>query len=292
MEYRKDASIDQSRVRYSGRGGPTGRRVALGGGLGGLVIVVLVVLFGSNFGITLDDIMREESVVEPVSTDAPECQTAADIDTDRDCRWAAYDVALESYWSGAFSSGFRPVSAMQLFSGQIPTACGTGASEMGPFYCPGDETIYLDTEFMGYLFDKLGAAGGDAAELYVVAHEYGHHISHLTGQLEAAQTAGASGPDSAQVRLELQADCYAGVFFHNTAQDPDSPIAAISEDDLLRITDAARAVGDDHIQQQQTGTVQPESWTHGSSEMRQRWVSKGFESGDPNVCDTFGPGDI
>lgn len=287
VEFRQDAQLDQSRVRYGGRGSGRGPGLAIGGGAGGVVLIVLLLLFGGDLG---DLIGVSEDPGQRESQPQPECETVTDIDENHECRWVAYDTALYNYWSQVVED-FQPAQ-QQLFSGQISTACGTGSSRMGPFYCPADQTIYLDTQFMGELLTQLGAEGGAAAELYIVAHEYGHHISNLTGQLQQGRQGDQTGPRSGQVRLELQADCYAGVFFNNTLQDPGSPIEAVTDDDLRRVVDAARAVGDDHIQQQQGGQVVPESWTHGSSEMRQRWVTRGFDSGDPNVCDTFATDDL
>lgn len=296
MEYRDDARIDTSHVR---RGGGGGRRRGGGiaiGGVGGLAVVVLVLLFGNNLGISLSDVIGEDMApqqqAERANTDAmQQCRTGADIEADRECRWPAYVSAIEGYWDDALT-GYEHAPT-QLFSGQVATACGTGSSEMGPFYCPGDTTVYLDTQYLGQLLDQLGAAGGDAAEAYVLAHEYGHHVSNLTGSMRSARDGdNTTGPASNQVRLELQADCYAGVFFANTVQDPTSPIRDVTRDDLARIVGAARAVGDDHIQQRGGGRVVPESWTHGSSEMRQRWVLTGFDSGDANQCDTFSTDDL
>jgi hypothetical protein len=295
MEFRDNARIDNANIRYGGGGGGRrggGRGLAVGGGLGGLIITLLLLVFGGgNLGINPDDILGGGQARPQSVEQNPECRTGADVDANPDCRWAAYVVAIEDYW-GQVVEGYTPATT-QLFSGQVATACGTGSSEMGPFYCPGDQTIYIDTEFMGVLLDQLGAAGGYAAEAYIVAHEYGHHISNLTGTMQQARSMGNdTGPTSGQVRLELQADCYAGVWFANTIKDPESPIESVTQDDLNRIVDAARAVGDDHIQQQQGGRVVPESWTHGSSEMRQLWVAKGFNSGDPRVCDTFSTDDL
>lgn len=291
MEYRDNVNLDGNRVRYGGGGGRRGG-LAVGGGVGGLLVVLLVVIFGGNVGDLLGAATNDTgSQRSPVS--GTECSGQVDIDNFRECRWAGYEVALTDYWSSAFTSGFTPISSLQIFSGQVATGCGTGSSEMGPFYCPSDETIYLDDEFVGQLLSQLGTARSDAAELYIVGHEYGHHISHLTGQMEKAHASGnQTGPQSASVRLELQADCYAGVFFKNTLKDKNSPIESITQDDLDRIVDAARAVGDDHIQQQSGGRVVPESWTHGSSKMRQHWTALGFSSGDPNVCDTFSTNDL
>ena len=295
MEFRDNARIDNANIRYGGGGGGGrrgGRGLAVGGGLGGLIIAILLMVFGGgNLGINPDDILGGGEAAPQQVEPNPECRTGADIESNPECRWPAYVVAIENYWSQVVE-GYSPATT-QLFSGQVATACGTGSSEMGPFYCPGDQTVYIDTEFMSVLLNQLGAAGGYAAEAYIVAHEYGHHISNLTGTMQQARSMGNdTGPTSGQVRLELQADCYAGVWFANTLKDPESPIESITQDDLNRIVDAARAVGDDHIQQQQGGRVVPESWTHGSSEMRQLWVAKGFNSGDPNVCDTFSTDDL
>ena len=172
---------------------------------------------------------------------------------------------------------------------QIATGCGTATSQVGPFYCPADKVVYLDDSFFDTMLEgQLGAQGGDAAEAYVLAHEYGHHISDLTGVLARAQASGNStGPKSAQVRLELQADCYAGAWLANATADPDSPIRKVTRDDLDRAVDAALAVGDDRIQMKSTGSVSPESWTHGSAAMRKKWLATGFNSGDPGQCNTF-----
>jgi hypothetical protein len=175
-----------------------------------------------------------------------------------------------------------------VFDGQIDTGCGTATAQVGPFYCPSDKVVYLEgTFFDEMLKGQLGAKGGDAAEAYVIAHEYGHHISDLTGTLAKAQSYQGTGPKSAQVRLELQADCYAGVWLANATKDPNSPIRTITADDLANAVDAAKAVGDDRIQLRSTGQVSPESWTHGSSAMRRKWLAVGFNSGDANKCDTF-----
>ncbi len=270
--------------------------MAIGGGLGGVVLLALVLLFGDNLGISVNDLMGpgepgQNTQNNQNAQDGISCKKGVDIEANPECRWDAYASATEGYWSTVVD-GYKS-APMQIFSGQISTACGTGSSEMGPFYCPGDEVVYLDTQLTEKLLTKLGAEGGDAAEAYVVAHEYGHHVSHLTGQMEQARAGGNdTGPASNKVRLELQADCYAGVFFANTVDDADSPIESVTRDDLARVADAASAVGDDHIQEQGSGRVVPESWTHGSSDMRQRWVTKGFDSGDPNSCDTFATDDL
>ncbi len=294
MEFRDSARIDTSDVqRGGGSGRRSGGRMAIGGGVGGVVVLVLVLLFGNSLGINVEDVLGSGDTGQDTQTTQSDitCKDGKDIKANPECRWNAYTAAIERYWSSAVE-GYQKAPT-RIFSGEIATACGTGTSEMGPFYCPGDTTVYVDTQFTEQLLESLGAQGGYAAEAYVVAHEYGHHISQLTGQMAKSRAGGNdTGPTSNQVRLELQADCYAGVFFANTVKDQESPIESVTKDDLNRVVDAAAAVGDDHIQQRGGGRVVPESWTHGSSEMRQRWVTKGFETGDPNVCDTFSTDDL
>jgi len=173
-----------------------------------------------------------------------------------------------------------------LFTGAVGTACGTGQSATGPFYCPGDQRVYIDLGFYRSLKDRLGAPG-DFAQAYVIAHEYGHHVQHLTGQSRAVQESGdREGPQSGSVRLELQADCYAGAWAANAVE---TGFVTISEADIQEGLSAAAAVGDDRIQETSSGRVDPGSWTHGSAEQRQKWFRTGLSTGDPNACDTFAP---
>lgn len=282
MQYNKNAKLDSSQM---GSGGGRGGVVALGGGAG-IIVMILALVFGFDPGA----IMGSTTGAPSGENEYAACKTGADIEANRECRYVAYTNSIQDYWSKAFS-GYE-MTKTQIFTGSIPTGCGTATSAVGPFYCPADKTVYLDTGFFDQMLEgRLGAAGGDAAEAYVIAHEYGHHISNLTGVLAQVQSAGQqTGPTSPQVRLELQADCYAGVWLANATNDPESPIAAITQDDLNRAVDAAIAVGDDRIQEATTGRVDRESWTHGSSAQRKRWMAIGFNSGDPNQCDTFAVG--
>ena len=190
----------------------------------------------------------------------------------------------EDVWSRVLSNYREPT--MVLFSGRVNSACGTASAAVGPFYCPGDAKLYLDTEFFGELSRRLGAPG-DFAQAYVIAHEVGHHIQRETGVLTEVQRlksrAREAEANALQVRVELQADCYAGVWAGRT----EAAKQVLEQGDLDEAMRAAAAVGDDSLQRQATGTVRPETFTHGTSEQRQRWFRTGFETQDPEACDTF-----
>lgn len=282
MQYNEGARLDPSQM--GGGGGGRGGGVAVGGGAS-ILILILAMIFGFDPGALLGGGTSSapgESSQNPFAA----CTSGADIAENRDCRFVAYTNSIQSYWSQALP-GYQQ-SKTVMFDNQIQTACGAATSAVGPFYCPADAQVYLDGTFFDQMLPQLGAKGGDAAEAYVIAHEYGHHIQNLTGVMEQVQRQGQqTGPTSGQVRLELQADCYAGAWFRHSTTDPNSPIAALTQDDLDRAVDAAVAVGDDRIQRTQTGTVQPDSWTHGSSAQRKKWLATGFNTGDPKQCDTF-----
>jgi predicted metalloprotease len=285
MEYRDSADISGAPVNRQGSGGgASGGRIAVGGGAS-IIVIILAMLFGFDpsglLGASTGS--GDTAAVNPVT----ECTRGSDVAKNRDCRWNAYMASIGSYWSGAPGfPGFQATS-MTIFTDQVSTACGAATSQVGPFYCPVDAVIYIDTTFTATLLKQLGAKGGDAAEAYIVAHEYGHHIQNLIGTMAKAQSSTQTGAGSAAVRLELQADCYAGVWFRHSTDDPNGAIKSVSQDDLDRIVDAAKAVGDDAIQKMQSGAVNPESWTHGSSIQRKHWLAIGFTSGDWRSCDTF-----
>lgn len=287
MEYNDNADISGAQVNVQGsggRGGMSGGRIAASGGAS-IIVLILALIFGfdptSILGTGTGS--GDTAAANPVTS----CTRGSDVKKNRECRWNAYMASIGKYWSGAPGfPGFQATS-MTIFTDQVSTGCGTASSQVGPFYCPADQVIYLDTAFTAQLLQQLGAKGGDAAEAYIVAHEYGHHIQNLLGTMAKAQSSTQTGAGSPAVRLELQADCYAGVWFRHSTDDPNGVIKSVTQDDLNRIVDAAMAVGDDAIQNMQSGKVNPESWTHGSSAQRKRWVAIGFKTGDWKQCDTF-----
>ena len=189
--------------------------------------------------------------------------------------------SIQRYWAGAVES-YSPAKTV-FYTDSIQTGCGYASSQVGPFYCPADKQVYIDLGFFDELQSRFGAQGGPFAEAYVLAHEYGHHIQDLLGTLGRAQQ--GSGPEGGSVRTELQADCYAGVWAKHAVET--ELIEQLTQADINAGIDAAGAVGDDRIQERAQGQVNPETWTHGSSEQRRRWFSKGYETGRPAACDTF-----
>lgn len=261
-----------------------GGGVALGGGLGSLVLIAVVLLLGGNLG-DLAGIGGGGTATGPLSTEiASECQTGADANERQDCRIVGTVNSLRAYWSEAFSGTDQQFAepGTVLFEGQVSTECGAASSAVGPFYCPLDQTIYLDLGFFDQLETRFGAEGGEFAEEYIVAHEYGHHIQNLLGLLEPGRDAGAEG---GAVRTELQADCFAGVWGGNAVDT--GFLEQLTSEQIGQALNAAEVIGDDRIQEQTQGQVNPETWTHGSSEQRQEWFTIGLERQSPDACDTF-----
>lgn len=301
-----DVSGDSSRIEdRRGQGGTGGFSVG-GGGLpigkgGGLIgiVVVLVVAFlgkgmlggggdgGGGTGVDVGDILSQMGSGQAQVAQAPEEASGSTKDAQYEFVNRVGDV-LDEYWEPELQASGQQFSQPGLVFFDTPTStggCGMGQPEYGPFYCPGDSKIYLDFTFYEKLEDQLGFSG-DFAMAYVVAHEYGHHIQNLLGindeVTRAGQGASESEVNELSVRTELQADCFAGAWAKSAYEDE-----RLDAGDFDEAITAAKAVGDDAIQRQTTGQVNPEGWTHGSSEDRQRWFRTGFDSGDPSSCDTF-----
>jgi predicted metalloprotease len=188
---------------------------------------------------------------------------------------------VQEYW-GSSVRGYQEAPT-QLYTQQTQTGCGLGQSAVGPFYCPRDETVYLDLGFFSELQSRFGAHGGPFAEAYVVAHEYGHHVQHLLGTDD--KVGFEQGPASGSVRLELQADCFAGVWAKHAVET--DFVEQLTTNDIADGLDATASVGDDRIQQRTAGRVDPEAFTHGTAAQRQRWFSNGYDTGSARNCDTF-----
>ncbi|UCR88487.1 KPN_02809 family neutral zinc metallopeptidase [Mycetocola spongiae] len=295
MTFNPQSDISGSQVRRGGSGRRTGLAIG-GGGLGIVLIFVIAQFTGVDISGFLgeQDSTAESPVIEGASLD--ECRTGADANASVDCRMAGAAVSLEDFWVGEFPE-IAPGTAystpgFELFSGRVNTACGAASSATGPFYCPGDRTIYIDTTFYDQLRSQFGAQGGPLSELYIVAHEWGHHIQKLEGTFDSVDRR-ETGPLSGTVRIELQADCYAGAWVGAASSTRDKNGATLlqppTDDQIRDALDAAATVGDDRIQQQATGGVDPEGWTHGSSEQRQRWFLTGYQGG-ATTCNTFAAG--
>ncbi|MDP8924076.1 MAG: neutral zinc metallopeptidase [Chloroflexota bacterium] len=298
MRFNPNARLDPSQVEdRRGRGFGGGRGLAVGGGGISIVALLLALLFGVN-----PFEMASGASPQPYSYEQPgvgqqgglaagnslteACQTGADANQREDCRIVGFVNSIQSYWDDEFArrnAEYEPART-QLFSGGTQTACGSASSAVGPFYCPLDQEVYIDLSFFDDLQRRFGARGGPFAQAYVLAHEYGHHIQNQIGTLERGQR-DREGPQSGAVRVELQADCFAGVWANNAVAT--GYIERLTDEDIAVALDAAAAVGDDRIQRQAQGRVNPETWSHGSAEQRQRWFTTGYRGGDMNACDTF-----
>ncbi|MFF1881793.1 neutral zinc metallopeptidase [Pseudarthrobacter sp. NPDC058196] len=288
MSFNDNAQLDPSQVQDR-RGMGTG--VKVGGGIGGGIVLLIALLLGINPNL-LGGLTDGGTAGQSQGT-APACTTGADADARLDCRITGTVNSLNAFWPGYLKkyNVQYPRPEAVIFSGGTNTACGAATSEVGPFYCPTDTTAYFDPGFFQELVDRFGSSGGPLAQEYVVAHEFGHHIQNLLGDLGRAQQ-DPQGPESGSVRTELQADCYAGLWAKYASSTPDPAtgqpyLEPLTQQDVNDALSAAASVGDDRIQKAATGRVSPEGWTHGSSEERQRWFARGYQSGDIKQCDTF-----
>ncbi|HEX2765042.1 MAG TPA: neutral zinc metallopeptidase [Candidatus Limnocylindria bacterium] len=283
MTFRRDVDLDPGRVRDVRGRRVSGGGIALGGGLGTLILIAAIVLLGGDLGSILGGAGAGLQEGPIGSQEIAECETGADANERQDCRLVGTLQSLDEYWSEAYSGrGEFQIPNATVFRDAVNTACGGATSAVGPFYCPPDQTIYIDLGFYDQLESRFGAEGGPFAEMYVVAHEYGHHMQNLLGLLDAGRDAGAQG---GAVRTELQADCFAGVWGNHAVET--GYLEPLSREQINQALNAAQVIGDDRIQEKTQGQVNPETWTHGSAAQRQEWFSRGLESGDPNDCDTF-----
>ena len=313
MRFNPKARLDTSRMGDAGRGRrggglgggggggiPIPGGVRAGGGIGGVIIVVLFLVLtqclgdngasdpsggGSLDGSRMGDTARYEV-----------CKTGEDANNSEDCARVAVENSLYDYWKDAFpeqtGESFEAERRVESFTDAVDTGCGQATADVGPFYCPGDKTIYLDTTFFDAVLEKqLDGPSGAFVEPYVLAHEYGHHLQNLLGTMSRVRT--QQGPKSDSVRLELQADCYAGMWAKAATTTDDASgqalFSSLTDQDIEQAIAAATAVGDDRIQEETSGRVNPEQWTHGSAAARVQWFQTGLQQGSVDACDTFAP---
>lgn len=301
MSINDNASLDTSRM--GGGGGGRGRGpVVAGGGIIGLIITLVLVFTGNGDMLTGGDDGSGQQGQDTASGDnrlAEKCKSGADAKKDRECLMVLGENSLYDFWSdqpdlakalqGA-NQDFRGPAQTVVYTGQTQSQCGTASNQVGPFYCPVDEKIFIDTDFFDIMEQQLGAEDGVLAELYVLSHEYGHHIQNVYNVLDRAQQ-DPQGADSGAVRVELMADCFAGMWIKaatNTQDANGEPLLTeVSESDVKNALGAAKSVGDDEIQKKSGGGVNPEGWTHGSAKARQAWLVRGMNADSVNQCDTF-----
>ena len=295
MTFRGDANFDTSAVSQGGGGGGIGGgAIAVGGG--GIVTVILVIvsmIFGVDLtglapGAPIQPEQQQSQGTEVTGCTGEEANDPANVV----CRMEGGADSMSSFWTATMQANDLEYAdpSVQLFDRQVSTGCGSATSAVGPFYCPPDRRIYIDTTFFQQMRDQFGASGGSLAQLYVLAHEWGHHIQNVTGQLGRVQQ-GDTGPQSSAVRSELQADCYAGAWIAGAAETPDDDggapvLIAPTEQEMADALNAAQTIGDDRLQEMSGGGINPDGWTHGSSEQRQTWLMNGYNGG-VGACDTW-----
>ncbi|MEU4236454.1 neutral zinc metallopeptidase [Actinoplanes sp. NPDC026619] len=309
MELNENADVDTSQVedqRGSGGGGGGfgGLPIPGGGGLIGIIITVVLALVGGYFGVNQLGGGSTSSNSGDNTNIQQECSDKSTARTKLDCRNVLFVNSIQAFWTDAepkyFNKEYSPAKTV-LFSNRVSTGCGAADSGVGPFYCPEDDRVYIDLTFYQLLAKQLGAPG-EFAQPYVLAHEYGHHIQDLVGtEAKMRKLQESANGDAAKnllsVKLELQADCYAGVWANHATETKSKggqPIfKSITDSDIQEGLDTAKQIGDDTLQKQSGGSVNPAEFTHGTSADRQKWFKAGFDSGDPvKSCDTFASGAV
>jgi predicted metalloprotease len=291
LRFRRGATLDPDQVTdVRGRRATPGGLALGGGGLGliGVLVYLAITLLSGGGGLgqlgQLDDVSVGPG--DTPSTIDQDCRTGEDANAREDCRVVAVVNSVQKFWDGTFARSNRRYAYANavFFTDAVQTGCGYATSAVGPFYCPADKRVYIDLGFFQDVADQLGVNVTPFVEAYVIAHEYGHHVQDQLGVLE--QIRGSShGPESKAVRSELQADCYAGVWARHAVET--GLVEQLNQADVNSGLDAAAAIGDDRIQAKTQGQVNPETWTHGSSEQRRRWFAQGSATGKPAACDTF-----
>jgi hypothetical protein len=284
MRWKKVSSPDVIDAR--GGGGGTGLRVGGGLGVTGILIFALIqLLSGGSAGFDINNAFPPDA---SAYDSRPGQGIPASQDPDKDLKdFSTYVFTdVQRSWEKTMSASGKGYdhAKLVLYTGGVSTGCGSASSAVGPFYCPADQRVYLDLSFYKDMKSRLGASG-DFAWAYVIAHEMGHHVQQQTGTSERVQGLERDNPDdrnALSVRLELQADCYAGVWAHTAFEGGE-----LEQGDLDEAINASQAVGDDRLQRQATGRIDPDSFTHGTSAQRSRWFQTGYKSGDPSSCDTF-----
>ena len=299
VRYRKPTERSDDIIDVRGSGGGRRPGVAIGAGGGGLAIIIaiIVALLTGGDGGGLGDILNQLQPPTQTSTVESPLDPAADPQADEADFMSVVLDDNQQMWTEIFSTAGRQYQDAQLvlFTGFTDSACGGADARMGPHYCPLDQRVYLDLDFFAQLRDQFGATG-DLAPAYVLSHEIGHHVQHLLGvdqQVRDLQQQNPAQANDLSVRMELQADCFAGVWASTVfvGQLQSGEDLALDPGEISEALEAAAAVGDDRIQIAVGGQVNPESFTHGTSEQRQSWFQRGYDGSDPNSCDTFS-GDI
>jgi predicted metalloprotease len=309
MRFNPNARLDTSQVQdrrgAGGLGGGglgginIGRGGLAGGGLGliGIIAIVLFSMFSgggsgsSGAGGLLGQLASDGGTADNTEL-AQECRTGADANSNDDCAVVAIVNSVQSFWKSEFAasgSTYSPAPTV-FYSGATSTGCGQGSASMGPFYCPSDGNVYIDLSFWNQLKTDFGADNSTFTQAYVIAHEYGHHVQDLLGTSD--KVGSGTGPTSGSVRLELQADCYAGVWAKHASTvagaDGQVLISDITDTDISNAVATAGKIGDDWIQTHLGGgQADPSSYTHGTSAQRQKWLTTGYRTGNPASCDTF-----